>query len=145
MDSMRVVIHFVIVQLARQVRGVPKKYPIKVLPPDCSDETLDERMRNRSARNRFNFLDLQHAQVCEPAVKTKEWIVIRTEVFRFRLPSSGAIEHAAHRYMPSMDVGAMPNPMIRRVKTSMTSITQWLRRRIDSTRNKSTDQTLSLA
>jgi hypothetical protein len=25
MDSMRVVIHFVIVQLARQVRGVPKK------------------------------------------------------------------------------------------------------------------------
>jgi pimeloyl-ACP methyl ester carboxylesterase len=38
MDSMRVVIHFVIVQLARQIRGVPKKYPIKVLPPDCSDE-----------------------------------------------------------------------------------------------------------
>jgi hypothetical protein len=44
MDSMRVVIHFVIVQLALQVRGVPKKYPIKVLPPDCSDETLYERM-----------------------------------------------------------------------------------------------------
>jgi hypothetical protein len=31
-------------------------------------------------------------------VKTKEWIVIRTEVFRFGLPSSGAIEHAAHRH-----------------------------------------------
>jgi hypothetical protein len=26
MDSMRVVIHFVIAQLARQVRGVPKKH-----------------------------------------------------------------------------------------------------------------------
>src|SRR6201988_4311553 len=46
----------------------------------------------------FHFLDLQHAQVCEPAVKTKEWIVIRSEVFRFGLPSSGAIEHAAHRH-----------------------------------------------
>ena len=31
-------------------------------------------------------------------MKPKEWIVIRTEVFRFRLPSSGAIEHAAHRH-----------------------------------------------
>src|ERR1700747_1077072 len=50
-----------------------------------------------------------------------------------------------HTDMPSMDAGAMPNPTIRRVKTSMTSITQWLRMRIDSTRNRSTHQTLSLA
>jgi hypothetical protein len=46
-----------------------------------------------------------------------------------------------HTDMPSMDAGAMPNPMIRRVKTSMTSITQWLGMRIDSTRNRSTHQT----
>ena len=36
MDSMRVVIHFVIVQLARQVRGVPKntrsKYSRRIVP-----------------------------------------------------------------------------------------------------------------
>ena len=44
MDSMRVVINLVIIQLARQVRGVPKKYLIKVFPPDSSDETFDERM-----------------------------------------------------------------------------------------------------
>src|SRR6202008_1042109 len=50
-----------------------------------------------------------------------------------------------HTDMPSMDAGAMPNPTIRRVKTSMTRITQWLRMRIDSTRNRSTHQMLSLA
>ena len=31
-------------------------------------------------------------------MKAKEWIVIRTEVFRFGLPNSGAIEHVAHRH-----------------------------------------------
>src|SRR6202007_2340426 len=45
-----------------------------------------------------HFLGPQHAQVCEPAAKTKEWIVIRTAVFRFGLPSSGAIENVAHRH-----------------------------------------------
>src|SRR6202047_5269161 len=38
-----------------------------------------------------------------------------------------------HTDTPSMHAGAMPNPMMRRVKTSMTSITQWLRKRMDST------------
>jgi hypothetical protein len=32
MDSMRVVINFVIIQLARQVRGVPKKIPDQSIP-----------------------------------------------------------------------------------------------------------------
>ena len=77
-------------------------------------------------------------------MKTKEWIVIVLRYFGFGCPAVAQL-NMRHTDMPSMDVGAMPNPMIRRVKTSMTSITQWLRRRIDSTRNKSTDQTLSLA
>src|SRR3981189_69920 len=36
-----------------------------------------------------------------------------------------------------------PKPMIRRVNTSITTMTQWLRRRIDSQRNKSTLHRLS--
>jgi hypothetical protein len=50
-----------------------------------------------------------------------------------------------HTDMPSMHVGVIPKPMMRRVKMSMTSSTQWLRRTIDSTRNRSTLQTLSFA
>jgi hypothetical protein len=37
---MRVVINFAIIQIARQVRGIPKKYLIKVFPPDSSEESL---------------------------------------------------------------------------------------------------------
>jgi hypothetical protein len=43
-DAIRVVIVLVFLQLARQVHGVPEKYPIKVLTP------FDERMRDRSAK-----------------------------------------------------------------------------------------------
>jgi hypothetical protein len=71
MDSMRVAIKFVIIQLARQVRGVPKntrsKYSRRIVPIRRSTNGCES-----SARDRFHFLDLQHAQVCEPAVKTKE-------------------------------------------------------------------------
>src|ERR1700758_4802056 len=95
---MRVVIHLVLVQLARPVHGVPEKYPIEVLTPNRSDQPFDEGMRDRSVRHRLDLLDLQHAQIGEPTVKAKERIVIGTEVFRFGVPGGGAIEHAAHRY-----------------------------------------------
>jgi hypothetical protein len=42
-----------------------------------------------------------------------------------------------------MQADSTPKPTMRRVKTSMTSITQWLRRRIDSQRKRSMLQRLS--
>jgi hypothetical protein len=53
----------IFLQLARQVHGVPEKYPIKVLTPDRSDQPFDERMRDLSVRNRLDLLDFQHAQI----------------------------------------------------------------------------------
>ena len=44
MNAMSIIIVFVFVQLARQVCGIPKEYPIKILTPDCSDEPFDKRM-----------------------------------------------------------------------------------------------------
>jgi hypothetical protein len=41
----------------------------------------------------------------------KEWIVIHTEVFRFGLPSSGAIEHAEPNDSTSEDVHDQHHPM----------------------------------
>src|ERR1700730_12968947 len=97
-DAIRVVIVLVFVQLARQVHGVPEKYPIEVLTPDRSDQPFDERMRERSVLNRLDLLDLQHVQIGEPTVKAKERIVIGTKVFWLESPGGGAIEHAAHRH-----------------------------------------------
>src|SRR3984893_10459373 len=59
-----------------------RKIPDQDTPPDRSDQPFDERMRDRSVRNRLDLLDLQHAQIGEPTVKAKERIVIGTEVFR---------------------------------------------------------------
>ena len=50
-----------------------------------------------------------------------------------------------HAETPSMLPGSTPKPTIRRLKTSMTSITQWLRSKIDSQPKKSMLQRLSLA
>ena len=66
---MRVVIISEFIQLPRQVDGVPEEYAIKVLAPDCSDQPFDERMRDRSVGDRLDLLDLEDAQVGEPAVE----------------------------------------------------------------------------
>ena len=78
-DAMRVVIIREFAQLPRQVHGVPEEYAIEVLAPDRSDQPFDERMRDRSVRNRLDLLDLEDAQVGEPAVKAKQRVVVGTE------------------------------------------------------------------
>ena len=69
-------------QLPRQVHRVPEKHAIEVLTPDRADQPFDERMRNRSVRNRLDLLDLEDAQVGEPAVEAKQRVVIGADVFR---------------------------------------------------------------
>ena len=79
MNAMRVVVIPEFVQLPRQVHGVPEEYAIEVLAPDRADQPFDERMRNRSVRNRLDLLDLEDAQVGEPAVKAKQRVVVGAE------------------------------------------------------------------
>ena len=96
-DPIRVVVVLEFDQLACQVHSVPEEYPIKVLPPDRSDQPFDKRMRDRSIWHRLDLLDLQNAQVGEPAVKAKQRIVVGTQVFRFGLAGSSVVEHPADR------------------------------------------------
>lgn len=70
-DPIRVVVVFEFDQLACQVHSIPEEYPIKVLPPDRSDQPFDKRMGDRSIRHRLDLLDLENAQVGQPAVKAK--------------------------------------------------------------------------
>ena len=94
---MRVVIIPEFAQLAHQVDGVPEERPIKVLTPDGSDQPFDERMRDRSVRNRLDFLDLEDAQIGEPAVESEQRVVVGTGVAWQTLAHAGAIEHPAYR------------------------------------------------
>jgi hypothetical protein len=55
-------------------------------------------MRNRRVWNRLDFLDLEDAQGGEPAMKSKEWIVIGTGVLGRALCGGRAIEHSAPRH-----------------------------------------------
>jgi hypothetical protein len=95
-DPLRIVIIPELVQLASQVSAVPEEYPMKVLTPDCSDQPFDVRMRDRSVRNRLDFLDLEDAQIGEPAVESEQRVVVGTGVARQTLARTGAIEHPAY-------------------------------------------------
>ena len=82
MNAIGVVIISELSQFPRQVARVPEKHAVQVLAPDRSDQALYEGMRDRCVRNRLDLVDLEHTQVGEPAVKTKQRIMIGAEVFR---------------------------------------------------------------
>src|SRR5262249_47527333 len=58
-------------------------------------QALDEWVRERYMRHRFDFIDLQNPQVRHPPVRFEERIVIRTEMSRYALPMDSGVEHAA--------------------------------------------------
>ena len=59
MNAMGVVIVPEFTQLAGQVHAVPEEHAVEVLAPDRSDQPFDERMGDRSVRNRLDFLNLE--------------------------------------------------------------------------------------
>ena len=81
-DAIRVVIVREFAQLSRQVQSVPEEYPIKIFTADRSNQRFDKGVRERSVWNRLDFFDLEDAQVGEPAVKPKEWVVIGADMLR---------------------------------------------------------------
>ena len=80
-----------------QVDRVPEEYAIEILASDGPNQAFDERMRDRRVRNRLDLLDIEDAQVGEPAVESKQWVVVGAGVPGQALVRSGAIEHPAHR------------------------------------------------
>ena len=54
-------------------------------------------MRGWSIRNRLDLLNLQHAQVGEPAVESKQRVMVGAGVPGQALIRSGPIEHPAYR------------------------------------------------
>jgi len=67
MAPVAIVISFEIAHLPRQVDRIPEQHTIKILAPNRADQPLDERMRYRDIGNRLDLIDLEHAQVGQPA------------------------------------------------------------------------------
>jgi hypothetical protein len=115
MCAARIVIISVLVQLLRQVQGVPEEYAVKIFSVQGADQPFDGWVRNGCIRNGFDLCDFEYPQVGEPMVEAKEGIVVGTQVFRKRLAGDGAIL-----------ARSTPKPTSRRAKTSITTITQRL-------------------
>ena len=62
-------------KLTYQVHRVPEKHPIQVLTPERADQPLNEGVGDRSVRNRLDLSDLEHSQVGERAVESKQRVV----------------------------------------------------------------------
>ena len=91
MHAVRVVVICECVQLTRQVARVPEEYAVEIFAADRADQPFDERMRNWRVRSPLDLLDRKDAKVGDPAVKAKQWIVIRTDVLRQILARAGAM------------------------------------------------------
>src|SRR6202795_2236835 len=72
-------------QVPHQIGYVPEEDAVEIFSANGADQPFDERMRNGRVRNRLDLLDLEYAQVGEPAVESKQRIVVGHQVLRRRL------------------------------------------------------------
>src|SRR5271157_4368532 len=93
--AISVVVGFVAFELPFKIALVPKQSVIQVLAPYGPDQSLDESMRTGCAGNGLDLINLKYPKIRQPALKTKQRIVIRGEVFRHGLFRDHAIEHPA--------------------------------------------------
>src|SRR5258708_6206648 len=94
--AMSVVVTFVAVELPFKIALVPKQSLIEIFAPDGPDQSLDESMRAGCAGNGLDLINLKYPKVRQPALKTKQRIVIRGKIFRHSLSHDSPVEHPAH-------------------------------------------------
>ena len=83
MNAMRVVVIAKFVQLSCEIKPIPEQGLIEILASDGANQALDERVRNRHMGNRFDLINLEHAQVGQPPMKAKQRVVIRADVLGY--------------------------------------------------------------
>ena len=105
MNTICVVVSLEIVKLRGKIDRVPEERAIKTLAPNRTCQSFHERVRHWGVWNGLDLLDLEDAQVREPAVKAKQRVMISAEVFRWWLAGNGTIEHPA--YGDAVDVCAL--------------------------------------
>ncbi len=69
MNAMGVEIGLELGKLA--LHGIPEEHAIEVFAAEGSNQPFNEWVRHRCVWNRFDFIDLEHMQVCEPAMEAE--------------------------------------------------------------------------
>jgi len=93
---MLIVVRLVQPQLPFEIAMTPEPGPVQILAANGADKSLYERVRPRRIGSGLDLIDIQDAKVRPPAMKTKQRIVIRGEIFGQTLPRDRTIEHPAH-------------------------------------------------
>jgi hypothetical protein len=93
--AISVVITFVAVELPFKIALIPKRSLIEIFAPDSPDQSLDESMRAGCAGNELDLINLKYPKVRQPALKTKQRIVVRGKMFWPGLSRDRAVEHSA--------------------------------------------------
>ena len=68
-------------QFALQVVSSPKGHEVEVLSPDCPDESLYERVRDRQVGHGLYFGYLEYSEVGLPPMESEQRIMIAAEIF----------------------------------------------------------------
>jgi hypothetical protein len=92
-DTSLVVIDGETRKLVMKVDAVPEERLVEILATKSSDQPLDERMRARYEGDGLEFLDVENSQICAPAMKTEQRVMIGTEVLGKWLIASSLVEH----------------------------------------------------
>ncbi len=80
-------------QFVLQIASSPKGHEVEVLAPDCPDESLHERVRNRQVGHRLYFGYLEYSKVGLPPMEPEQWIMIAAEVFWRTSSTNRTVEH----------------------------------------------------
>jgi len=97
MAAIRVVVVSESDQFDLEICCRPKQQPIQTFSADCSDQSLDERMRPGNVWNRFNFCHVENSKIGLPLMKPIQRIVIGAQVLRQTCSSDRLLEHPAER------------------------------------------------
>ena len=80
-------------KLALQVASSPKGHEVEVLSPDCPDESLHERMRDRQVGHSLHFGYLEYSKVGLPPMEPEQRVMIATDVLRRTGATDRTVEH----------------------------------------------------
>lgn len=94
MSTCPIVISLKRLQLALQISGAPEWGLIEKLSPYCSNEPLNERMRERDIRNRLDLCNFEDSKISLPSMEVEQRIIIRAQARRHR-------PHIVHKFLPT--------------------------------------------
>jgi hypothetical protein len=85
-------------ELVLQISGRPDQRAVETFAAYRADQAFDERVRERHVRHRLDGFHVKDSQIRLPLVESVQRIMVRAEIRRRRLATSGSIEHLAERH-----------------------------------------------